>query len=159
MKQTKKSVTAPIIIVIAIFTIIILASYMKSQEYTEEWLICKYPSNYENYKETLKFRFYQNVMMGYYREEVFEAEDEEELEEQYNYFLDIKEGLHEDKDFSYDVTKEDLSITVKTFIDTLDNAEFFDSYIDDLDLNAADELDMVRTELNGINYKCEIIRK
>lgn len=155
----KKSVILPIAIVIGVVIFIIIGSSYEAAKYEEDWLICDYPDKYNNYSEKLKFRFYQDILIGYYREETIENEDEEDLEKNYNYFLDIESDLEENDNFSYDVSKDESTILVKTFIDVLDEETFFDSYMTDLDINYDDDLNSVRNELVERDYSCHIVKK
>lgn len=155
----KKSAKGSIIVVILVAVGIIAFSMMKASQNVEEWLICDYPDKYKNYTEKLKFRFYLDYMIGYYREEELETTNPEKLEENYQYFLNNMEKIEESDTFSYEVEKDGQLIKIKTFIDVYDDPNTFDSYMEDLDLNSDDTLDMVRLELEGLDYSCKVVKK
>lgn len=126
--------------------------------YTETWLVCNYPNKYTNYTETLKFR-YKEQLFGYYREEILTATTDEELEEEYEYFNDIKKDLEESETFSYDVKKQDKSIIVKTYIEVEEQEDFFDYYMKDMKITSTDTIDLIKVELENLGYTCKISKK
>ena len=132
--------------------------YRKSQ-YTETWYICTFPSTYETYTETLKFRFKENSLYGYYREEQFFRDTEEELEERYQYFKEIENTLEMDENFSYSIKKLKDHVKVNTYINVKNAADFFENYMDSFSIKSTDTLASIEEKLKKSNYSCKIKRK
>lgn len=147
-----------IIILISFILFGVFAYLYQEKNYTEKWLICEYPNKYSNYTEILKFRF-TDELYGYYREEELSVSIEKDIEEQYKYFIDIKEGLELSDTFTYDVKKEKNKVIVKTYIEVHNQEKFFDHYMENMNIKSNDSIDLVELELKKLGYTCKIIKK
>lgn len=147
-----------IIIIIGFILFGVFAYLYQENSYTENWLICNYPNKYKNYTEKLKFR-YTEELYGYYREEELKTTSIDDLEEQYDYFIKTKDGLKTDETFTYDVIKEEDKILIKTYIEVANQKEFFDYYMEELNIKSTDTIDLIELELEKLGYTCKVTKK
>lgn len=142
-----------IIIGVSIFGIL---NYLYTEKNKHEtWIICEYPNNYTNYTETLRFFYYDDIFNEYYRDEVVTGN----VDENYQYFADIKEDLETDKYFSYDIEKNADNVTIKTYINVANRPEFFNSYINNFDIDNTSDSDIIMTKLTNHGYTCHKERR
>lgn len=158
--KTKYSpVRLAIIIGIGFILFLVFGILYRQNNYTETWVICEFPDKYDNYEETLKFRYKKDFLYGYYREETFIRETDIELEEDYEYFKNIAADLETNKHFSYDVIKEENKLKVKTYIGVNTLPAFFDNYMKDKNIDSTTKHEQVKKILEKENYSCKLTYK
>lgn len=148
-----------IIILLGFAFFVIFGILYRRSQYTETWYICTFPSAYDSYTETLKFRYKEDTLYGYYREETFLRDNDKDLEERYNYFKQIAEDLKTDKDFTYTVEKKDDRVNVNTYINVVSLPDFFENYIESFSIKRDDSIKNIEEKLKKSNYSCKIKRK
>ena len=158
-KRQYSPVKLAIIIGIGFIVFLIFGILYRRSSYTEIWLVCEYPNIYETYEETLKFRYKENKLYGYYREEIFYRDNESDLEEQYKYFSDIADDLEMNDNFSYDILKSNGSVSVKTYIGVSVLPQFFNNYMKDKEITNENTLEEIKENLESSNYSCKVSYK
>ena len=155
--RSKYDIRVLIGVVIITFILFCVFSYLyRRTTYTEAWLICEYPENYRNYTETLKFRYVEERLYGYYREEHFIATDTSDLEERYEYFSDIADDLYITDDFSYEVEKGEDEVIVNTYIGVFNEEEIFNKYMESMEMTNDSNLEEIENKLEEQDYTCHI---
>lgn len=155
--RSKYDIRVLIGVVIITFILFCVFSYLyRRSSYTEAWLICEYPENYRNYTETLKFRYVEERLYGYYREEHFIATDTSDLEERYEYFSDIADDLYITDDFSYEVEKGEDEVIVNTYIGVFNEEEIFNNYMASMEMTNDSNLEEIESKLEEQDYTCHI---
>lgn len=155
--RSKYDIRVLIGVVIITFILFCVFSYLyRRSSYTEAWLICEYPENYRNYTETLKFRYVEERLYGYYREEHFIATDTSDLEERYEYFSDIADDLYITDDFSYEVEKGEDEVIVNTYIGVFNEEEIFNNYMESMEMTNDSNLEEIENKLKEQDYTCHI---
>lgn len=155
--RSKYDIRVLIGVVIITFILFCVFSYLyRRSSYTEAWLICEYPENYRNYTETLKFRYVEERLYGYYREEHFIATDTSDLEERYEYFSDIADDLYITDDFSYEVEKGEDEVIVNTYIGVFNEEEIFNNYMESMEMTNDSNLEEIENKLEEQDYTCHI---
>lgn len=137
----------------------IIFSLSKDETNRDAWVICNFVPDYENYDETLKFHYINNVLTEYYRNEVFTEGKDIGLDEIYKGMKEIANQTndHEEKGyFEYDAVKEDDKVIVNTFILVTAYKEDFDDYAGGLNVNSSYDPAKMKKELELTNYICRI---
>lgn len=156
-----KKTTITIIIIIISFIGIAIGSHIYTENnYFEKWLICDYNSKYSNYKETLKFNYVKGVLYEYEREEYLGATKDNSLDDIYNFFISEKEKYQEllNDDFKYNVGEVDNAVYIYTYIKTIKNVDFFNSYIEEKEITIDSKLEEIEEKLSS-EYTCRILKK
>lgn len=149
-----------ILIGILAFIILLIANYIyNSNNYTQKWLICEFITDYSNYKEELKFNYVQDIMYEYEREEYMGATKDDSLEDIFDFFLNQKSELKEyiGDEFKYNIELIDEQVHVHTYIKTLTQKDFFNSYLKSKKITT----DLTSKEIEELlidDYKCHIVK-
>ncbi|HOB25706.1 MAG TPA: hypothetical protein PKG93_00970 [Bacilli bacterium] len=165
MKKINKEFDKKIVIssiMIVVFVVIVLVSVsMRSSSYVESWLVCDYPDSYNNYSETLKFRYVEGTLYGYYRYEKFTTTDEDSKQEEITYFQTevdkVSSNLNDN--FIYKVNEVDDGVEINTYIGVSVYPTFFNSYLSSKNITANDDINTIKSNLEGSSYTCTITRK
>lgn len=158
--MNKKTLITIIIIIILFIGIVIGNYFYNESNYFEKWLICDYNSKYSNYSETLKFNYIKGVLYEYERDEYLGATKDDTLDEIYDFFISEKEKYQEiiGDNFKYNVGEVDDKVHIYTYIKTLKNIEFFNSYIEEKGITFDSKIEEVEEKLNT-EYNCHIEKK
>lgn len=149
-----------IIVIIGFALLIILSLVYNSRHHKETWLVCENKTGtYENYSEIIKYRYVGSTLYGFYREEVILEDSEEDIEERYEYFNDIKENLELSDNLDYEITKNTDSIEVKTYIGVSAMPSFFNKYIESTPITATSTVDTINDYYEELGYECKISYK
>ncbi len=150
-----------IAIVIIIFIGIIIANYVVNDVfYFEEWLVCKYDSQYSNYEETLRFNYVKNVLYEYEREEYLGATADNTVDDLFAFFKSAKENIKDSlsDDFKYNIEIVDDKVHIYTYIKTINQVDFYNSYIENKDITMDSTIKEVREKLSD-EYTCQTIKR
>lgn len=161
VKRMNKKTRLTIIIIIILFIGIAISNHIYIEnDYFEKWLICEYNTKYSNYTETLKFNYIKGVLYEYEREEYLGATKDNSLDDIYNFFISEKEKYKEllSDDFKYNVGEVDDKVYIYTYIKTLKNIDFFNSYIESKEITFDSKLEEIETKLSS-EYTCHIEKK
>lgn len=156
-----KKTTITIAIIIILFISIVIGNYFYNESnYFEKWLICEYNSKYSNYSETLKFNYVKGVLYEYERDEYLGATKDDTLDDIYAFFTKEKEKYKDiiSDNFKYNVGVVDDKVHIYTYIKTLKNIEFFNSYIEEKEITLDSKIEEVEEKLNS-EYNCHIEKK
>ncbi|MDE5630587.1 MAG: hypothetical protein K2G03_01910 [Bacilli bacterium] len=162
MKKKMDYDTKRIIVIIAIgFIFLGAVSIIYSHNHHKEtWLVCiNETEKYQDYEETIKYRYVDATLYGFYREEKIMENSPEDIEERYNYFKEIQDGLELSSNLDYDIKKNDDSVEVKTYIGVSSMRSFFNSYIKSIPVSSSSSIDEVKDYYVKEGYKCEISYK
>lgn len=162
MKRKVDYDTKRIIVIIAIGFIFlgVVSIIYSNNHHKETWLVCANETGkYKDYEETIKYRYMEKSLYGFYREEKIMEESPEDIEERYNYFKDIQDGLELSDNLDYDIKKNEDSVEVKTYIGVSNMRSFFNTYIKSIPISASSTVDEVREYYESTGYKCEISYK
>lgn len=154
--------TKRIIIIIAIgFMFLGAVSIIYSHNHHKEtWLVCANKTGkHKNYEETIKYRYVDKTLYGFYREEKIMEESAEDIEERYNYFKEIQDELELSSNLDYDIKKNTDSVEVKTYIGVSNMRSFFNTYIESTPINSSSTVDDVREYYESEGYVCELSYK
>lgn len=156
----KKTITTIIIIIILFISIIILNHIYVENDYFEKWLICEYNSKYSNYTETLRFNYVKGVLYEYERDEYLGATKDDSLDEIYDFFVSEKDKYTEmlNDDFKYNVGIVDDKVHIYTYIKTLKNVDFYNSYIKEKEITFDSKIEDIQKKLSD-EYSCHIEKK
>lgn len=147
-----------IIIALIIISLIGLAIGNKiynDNDYLSLVLVCDYNTDYTNYEEKLEFNFVDKTLYEYRREETMSATEKTKIK-------DIKELFKKQYDsvkdnfsdyFNYEVVEHDSYVEAKTYIKTLFNEEFYNSYIEEKGITMSSSIDEVEKSLSE-DYTC-----
>lgn len=157
--KDKKTFIKVLVIVIVLIAIIIGNFLYNKYNYFEEKLICNYNSRYTNYSETIKFNFVDDTLYEYERNEVMEPSGSSTLDELYEFFLSEQEKVKDNMNdnFQYDVTKGSNEVIIRTYIKTIFNEDFYNSYIEEKGITMTSTIEEIEEKL-GDDYTC-IIKK
>ncbi len=156
-----KKTLITIIIIIILFIGIVIGNYIYTENnYFEKWLICEYNTKYSNYTETLRFNFIKDTLYEYERDEYLGASKDNSLDEIYEFFNKEKEKYQEilNDSFKYIVGETNDAIHVYTYIKTLENVDFYNSYIEEKGITFSSSLEDIQKKLNT-EYTCHIEKK
>lgn len=160
MKTQYSKTKLSIIVILGCVMFIILGVLYEKNSYTESWIVCKFPDKYDYYKETIKYRVLrEDGLYGFYREEIFLATTDTSLKEREEYFLDIKETLEEDRDFKYEVTNDNVSVNVNTYMNVIKYNTFFNEYIKDFNITNKSTIEEITKSMEDKGYTCTITNK
>lgn len=162
MKKKMDYDTKRIIVIIAIgFMFLGAVSIIYSHNHHKEtWLVCANETGkYEDYEETIKYRYVNKTLYGFYREEKIMEESSEDIEERYNYFKEIQDRLELSSNLAYDIKKNADSVEVKTYIGVNSMRSFFNTYIKSIPINSSTPVDEVKDYYEQEGYKCELSYK
>lgn len=154
--------TKRIIVIIAIGFMFLgaISIIYNHNHHKETWLVCANKTGkYDNYKETIKYRYVTSSLYGFYREEKIMEKSAEDIEERYNYFNDIKENLELSDNLDYDIKKNDDSVEVKTYIGVINMRSFFNTYIESTPINSLSTVDEVKDYYEKEGYECSLSYK
>ena len=145
-----------IIIIIGFVFLAVLSIIYSSKHHKETWLVCtNNTGKYKDYEETIKYRFTGEVLYGFYREEKIMVDNEEDLEERYNYFFEIKDELELSDNLDYDIKKNKDSVEIKTYIGVVNMPNFFNKYIESTPITYRSDLDDIKAYYEDEGYVCE----
>lgn len=151
---------ATFVICVGVIVMIILNMVYDYNHYTETWLVCNNEQHkYANYKEIVKYRYKDDKMYGFYREEIISAENQEVLDNIYNTFKETRDSLDLTDDLSYELEIDGLNLNVKTYIGVEHISYFFDNYIQSTPLDHKSDIKTVEEYYNGEGYECKISYK
>lgn len=156
-----KKTLITIIIIIILFIGICISSYLYSENnYFEKWLICEYKTKYSNYTETLKFNYIDDTLYEYTRDEYLGASKDNSLDDIYEFFSEEKKKYEEiiGDNFKYNVGETDDAIHIYTYMKTIANADFFNSYIEEKDITINSTIEEIRDKLSD-EYDCHIEKR
>ncbi len=144
-----------IIILIGFAFLIVLSIVYSSRHHKETWVVCENKTGkYKNYNEIIKYRYVGSKLYGFYREEKIMEESKEDIEERYNYFLEIKDNLELSDNLDYDIKKNDDSVEVKTYIGVSFMPSFFNKYIESIPLSSSSTVKEVEEYYQKEGYEC-----
>lgn len=147
------------IITIVILVCVFLSSFSiiyRNKNNKETWLVCTNKTGkYQNYEETIKYRYIGKNLYGFYREEKITEANEKDIEERYNYFLEIKEGLELSDNLNYDVIKNEDNVEVKTYIGVINMPSFFNKYIESTSIKSSSTVSEIKKYYEQEGYECE----
>lgn len=124
-------------------------------DYLSLVLVCDYNTKYTNYEEKLEFNFVDRTLYEYRRDEIMSATEKTRIK-------DIKELFKKQYDsvkdnfsdyFNYEVDEHDSYVEAHTYIKTLFNEEFYNSYIEEKGITMSSTIDEVEDAL-GSDYTC-----
>lgn len=118
------------------------------------WLVCTFNTTSDNYKEKMKFRYIDNEMYGFYREENFYRTNSESKNTIHETFNDLKENLELDSQLSYELTETDDNIRIDTYISVKTRKAIFDSFISDFKITYESDIKEVKNNIEAKNFKC-----
>lgn len=151
-KKTKIVLITAIIIVVALF---IGNEIYKENDYLSLVLVCDYNSKYTNYEETLEFSFVDDILYEYQRYEMMKETESTSIKDIKKLFNDQRDKVKDNIGdyFNYEIIEHDNYVEVKTYIKTLFNEEFYNSYIKEKGITMSSSLDEVRKTLSE-DYSC-----
>lgn len=145
-----------IITILGFFFLAGLSIIYSSTHHKETWLVCANKTGkYKDYEETIKYRYIGKVLYGFYREEKIMEESEEDLEERYNYFTDIKDELELSDNLAYDIVKNDNNVEIKTYIGVSNMPSFFNKYIESTPIKSSSTVSEIENYYKQEGYECE----
>lgn len=165
MTKTKKKTSydpkkATFVICVGVIILVILNMVYDSNHYTDTWLVCNNKQGkYSNYKEVVKYRFQDDELYGFYREEVITAENQETLDNVYKTFKETRDSLDQNDDLSYVIETKGLELKAHTYIGVLHIPNFFDGYIQSTPLTHSSDIKTVEEYYDKEGYECEISYK
>lgn len=150
--KTKLIIAGIIIIIIALF---IGNKIYDENDYLSLYLICDYNSKYTNYEEKLEFNFVDKTLYEYERFEVMYATEKtplKEIEKMFNEQYEKVKNNFSDY-FKYEITTMSNYVSVHTYIKTIFNEEFYNSYISEKGIKMESTLEEIRDKLSE-EYTC-----
>lgn len=155
MKQHKTE------IIIVIFIVLIIGLFIGNKIYDDNdylslVLVCELDSKYTNYDETLEFNFVSDTLYEYTRYETMRATEKVKISEIEKLFDDQLKELkpHFSDYFNYEIQKGDNAVNVKTYIKTIFNEDFYNSYISEKEINMNSSIDEIENRLKD-EYTCK----
>lgn len=159
-KATYDYKKAAFIVSIGVIILIILNMIYDVKTASETWLVCSNEQHkYSNYQEVVKYRFIDDELYGFYRDEIITAEDQESFDGLYKTFKETRDSLDQNKDLSYVIKTEGLELTANTYIGVLNIPNFFDGYIQSTPLTHESDLKTIEEYYTNEKYSCEISYK
>lgn len=147
-------------IIIGSITILIIGLFVGNKIYDDNdylslVLVCNLNSKYTNYDETLEFSYVDNTLYEYKRFETMRPTDKVTLKEIKKLFDDQYKSVQANLDdyFNYEVSESDNAIHAKTYIKTLFNEDFYNSYIQEKEIDMDTSIDDVEKKLKD-EYTC-----
>lgn len=147
-----------IIIAVVILSIIALAIGNKiydDNDYLSLVLVCSLNSKYTNYDETLEFNYVDKTLFDYTRYETMRPTEKTSLKEINKLFEDQKKELEGNISdyFKYDVVSTETEVKATTYIKTIFNEDFYNSYIEEKEIDMSTSIDDVEYKLKD-EYTC-----
>lgn len=159
-KATYDYKKAAFIVSIGVIILIILNMIYDVKTASETWLVCSNEQHkYSNYQEVVKYRFIDDELYGFYRDEIITAENQESFDSLYKTFKETCDSLDQNKDLSYVIKAEGLELTANTYIGVLNIPNFFDGYIQSTPLTHESDLKTIEEYYTNEKYSCEISYK
>lgn len=160
-KTWLKPLIATIVIFIGFILIVVFSDQYEKNAYEQTWLVCNQPNRFQNYTETVKYKFdaKTNKLKAFYRVETYETEDTDDLEEKYKYFKNLEDNYPVYKAVKYEVKKEDNKIVMNTFIEVDAGYMIYDSYMKENGLKYNDSIERVQESFKTQGYTCKITNK
>lgn len=149
-------VTGMIFLVIAIFVGIVILNNRYNTLMKEKKVICDFDIDYSNYEEKVTFVFKENKIVKYYRNEEFYRTEDKNIDEIYNYFLEIANQYEPSDSFKYTVKKVKDIVYIDTYIDAVEQSAMFEDYVGGLGIRSSFNPEQVKRKLDSTNYKCTI---
>ncbi len=152
-QEKKKKFVIVIGCILLIIGIVIL--YQINHE-KETFLVCTISDEtYKNYQEVITYHYKGDVLKSFKREEVVSSITKDEVDDRYQYFLDIKEELEENDYLRYTVEKNNLDVLIETDIEISAIPSFFDNYMQATSIKATSKKEEVKAYYKKENYNCE----
>ena len=147
----RKNLKAIIIVLVAIVFVagIILYDQLTTKDH---YLTCTFEN--ETYQEKMVFKFYDQVLIEFFRDEyaLTTPSDEEEL---YNKYMEKGKELEKDNYFQYTVSKEKNMINAHTYIYLPMRSEIFNEFFpDEYEIRRSSSMDHLQETFEGKEYKC-----
>ena len=155
-KTTKKCL---IILAISIILMISLFIY-QNNNVKEFYLVCKYNGNTPDYFETMKFKYVDNELVGFYRNEEVLKVDETTYESYKKQIKDLKDDISSQTNeyFQYEYNEENNKFTINTYIDVKMLNNFFDNYLSNKNIKSNSTSDNIKNILESDTYICSITK-
>lgn len=143
------------LIIVAIIGLFVGNKIYNDNDYLALVLVCELNSKYTNYEEKLEFSYVDKTLYEYKRNEIMSSTEKTSLEEIKKLFNDQYNKLQEhfNDNFHYDVKVTDSSVQAETYIKTLFNEDFYNSYIKEKEIDMDSSIDEVEEKLSG-EYTC-----
>lgn len=155
--MNNKKIFITCLILIALFIGIIVLNKMYRQANAKEiWLICDNMNEYNGYSEKLKFRYKDEDLYGYYREEKFEPKDDIMRQNTIDYYNTTVKTLDLDDDFDYTLKEKKENLQINTYIGVKKRAALFDKYISSFKITYKTKIEDVKSLIEQKNYECEV---
>ncbi len=144
------------LIVVSIIGIFIGNKIYDDNDYLALVLVCNLNSKYTNYEESLEFSYVDKTLYEYKRNEIMRPTEKTSLEEIKKLFNDQYNELQEhfSDNFHYDVKVTDSNVQAETYIKTLFNEDFYNSYIQEKGIDMDSSIDEVEEKLSS-EYTCQ----
>lgn len=144
------------LIIVAIIGLFVGNKIYNDNDYLALVLVCELNSKYTNYEEKLEFSYVDKTLYEYKRNEIMSSTEKTSLEEIKKLFNDQYNKLQEhfNDNFHYDVKVTDSSVQAETYIKTLFNEDFYNSYIKEKEIDMDSSIDEVEEKLSG-EYTCQ----
>lgn len=143
------------LIIVAIIGLFVGNKIYNDNDYLALVLVCNLNSKYTNYEESLEFSFVDKTLYEYKRNEIMSSTEKTSIEEIKKLFNDQYNELQEhfNDNFHYDVKVTDSSVQAETYIKTLFNEDFYNSYIKEKEIDMDSSIDEVEEKLS-VEYTC-----
>ncbi len=156
LEEKKEKKKRLFIVISCILTIIVIFIILQLTRTKEVFLVCTISDKtYKNYQEVITYHYKGEVLESFKREEVISSTTKEEVDDRYQYFIDIKEELEENDYLKYTVKKDNLDVLVKTEIGVNTIPSFFDNYMQATNIKATSKKEDVKAYYKKENYTCE----
>lgn len=142
-------------IIIGIIALFIGNKIYDENDYLSLYLICDFNSKYTNYEETLSFNFVSDTLYEYERNEVMRATESTSIKEISKMFNEQYEAVKDNFSdyFKYEITTTNDYVAVHTYIKTIFNEDFYNSYISEKGINMESTLEEIEEKLSE-EYTC-----
>lgn len=155
MVSTKTKIVIGFIIV-AVIGLAIGNKIYNDNDYLSLVLVCDFNSKYTNYDETLEFNYVSNTLYEYVRYESMRPTEKTTIDEIKKLFKDQYKEIQDNLSdyFKYEITESDDEVKVKTYIKTIFNEDFYNSYIEEKGIDMDSTIDEVENKLSD-EYTCQ----
>ncbi len=151
-KKTKIIIS---VIIAGLIVLFIGNKIYNDNDYLSLVLVCDYNTIYTNYEETLEFSYVSDTLYEYRRFERMKATEKTPIKDIKKLFNDQYESVKENFSdyFNYEVKETDTYVEATTYIKTLFNEEFYNSYIKEKEIDMESTLEEVQEKLKS-DYTC-----